>query len=153
MSLEGKYGMARNYRYQNDLYIVSCDALSEYEDHTWSPWVFKVFGATMDLSEYECTYIFMRNDKHEYGIDDFVSERYNVEMKGRGKLFKFVLGVKEGIDMNCVIEQYPVSIERLTQEEYLEYKKEFKNRTADFEVPDGIEPLPAQIQKFLGRFQ
>ncbi|MDE5870219.1 MAG: carboxypeptidase-like regulatory domain-containing protein, partial [Muribaculaceae bacterium] len=153
VAVEGKYGVLTVFQYKNDLYIQSTDVLAEHKDHHWSPWFFKMLGLTMDVVKCDWSLVYKQNDRHVYDINDFLFGRYNLQVIGKGKMLKFILGVKEGIDMNCLIEQYPVAIEHLTVEEYNECKKDYYKRTAPFEIPANTEPLPESIESLLRRFK
>lgn len=153
VAVEGKYGTSMTFQYKNDLYIQTTDVLAEHKDHHWSPWFFKMLGMTMDVEQCEWSLVYQRNERNEYDIEDFLFGRYNIKVMGKGKILKFILGIKEGIDMNCLIEQYPVEIQHLTVEEYNECKKDYYKRTSTFEIPQNMEPLPESIQCLLDRFK
>lgn len=152
IEVQGKYGVEKRLLYKPELFVINTDFLANYKDHSWSPWFFKMLGMTTDINEFDSSYIYRRNESHKYGINDLVSGRYNLKMLARGKGFKHILKVKEGIDINCLIEQYPVSVEHLTLEEYNECKKDFHKRKSEFVIPSSTEPLPAPIQNLVNRF-
>ncbi|MDE6288711.1 MAG: hypothetical protein K2M00_08015 [Muribaculaceae bacterium] len=150
-TIQGKYFPKFIYRLNNGFFTIDCDALSDYKNHSFSPWFFKILGLTMDMQEAYWTLIYKQNESGKYGINDFISGTYNMHILGKGKLLKKMLGVQDAIHMNCYIEQYPVEIEHLTVEEYKELKKTYYERTEKFRVPANLQPLAPAIQSLIDR--
>lgn len=150
-TVQGKFFPKFVYRLNNGFFTIECDALSDYKNHSFSPWFFKILGLTMDMQEAYWTLIYNQNETGKYGINDFISGTYNLHILGKGKLLKKMLGVQDAIHMNCYIEQYPVEIEHLTVEEYKELKKTYYERTEQFRVPANLQPLAPAIQSLIDR--
>ena len=150
-TIQGKYSPKLKYRLHNNYFTIDCDILSDYKDHTFSPWFFKLLGLTMDMQEGNWSLIYKQNESGKYGIYDYVYGTYNMHFLGKGKLLKKLMGVKDQIHINCYVEQYPVEIERLTTEEYKELKKTHYEHSEDFRLPANLQPLPPSVQSLVER--
>ena len=105
----------------------------------------------MEMQQADWSILFNKNDEGKYGIYDFILGTYNLNVKGKGKLLKRLLGVKDEIDIYCYIEQYPVEIERLTIEEYKELKEDYFSRKENFRQPSNLMPLPETMEIIVNR--
>lgn len=150
-TVAGKYYPKYSYRKANNHFTVDCDALSDYKDHKYSPWFFKLLGMTMEMQEANWSLLYAANDTGKYGIYDFISGTYHIHVLGKGKQLRRLIGVKDAIGIDCYIEQYPVEIQRLTVDEYMEIKKEYFSRREPIRRPDGRQPLPPAINKLIDR--
>lgn len=147
----GKFYPKYTYLKNDNFFTANCDALSDYKNHKWSPWFFKMLGLTMEMQKAEWSLLFNKNNEGKYGIYDFIFGTYNLKVLGKGKLLKKMIGVKDAIDIYCYIEQYPVEIERLTIEEYKELKADFYSRENSFQIPANLQPLPETIENLVNR--
>lgn len=150
-TIQGKFFPKYIYRINNGYFTIDCDVLSDYKNHTFSPWFFKVLGMTMDMQDGSWSLIYKQNESGKYGISDFVYGIFNMHFLGKGKQLKRMIGVKDAIHINCYLEQYPVEIERMTMQEYKEMKKTYYERHEDFRLPVNIQPLAPTIQTLVER--
>lgn len=151
-TVPGKYGPKFVYFLNNGYFNVSCDALSDHKNHTWSPWFFKVLGMTMDIQQADFNLIYRQNPSGKYDLNDFISGTYNMHILGKGKQLKKIFGVDSAIHMDCYLELYPVRIEHLTADEYKELKATYYSRTEPFQSPANIQPLAPAIETLVNRF-
>lgn len=152
-TIAGKYFPKYTYRLNNGNFIIDFDALADHENHTFSPLMFKLLGLTMDMYRGNWTLIYRQNESGKHGIEDFIYNTANIHFLGKGKLLKKVIGIKDEIHIDCFLEQYPVEIEHLTPEEYLEQKKTYNQHREPFQIPQNLQPLPPSIQNLLNRIE
>lgn len=150
-TIQGKYFPKIVYRLNNGYFTVDCDALSDFKNHTFSPWFFKVLGLTMEMQEFNWTYIYLQNDSDKYGISDFIYGTYNMHILAKGKLLRKMIGVQDHMYINCYIEQYPVEVQHLTVDDYKEMKKTYYERTENFRLPANVQPLLPAVQTLIDR--
>lgn len=142
----GKYYPKLVGRKTRNHFILDCDVLADYSDHKWSPWIFKMLGMTMDMEKASWSRIYNGTESGIYGLPDFIYGTCNLTMLGKGRLLKKLLRLKDEITIDCYIEIYPVEINSLTREEYLEIKKEFKERRSEMIFPEHLLPLTPAIE-------
>ncbi|MDE6266641.1 MAG: hypothetical protein K2M07_04750 [Muribaculaceae bacterium] len=153
INVSGKYSDKIIFRRTDNTFSVETDPLADHKDHRWEPWIFKMFGFTMDMRDFRTAQIFRRNEAGIYGVGDFLTGTTTFHVIGKGKLLKKIMGVKNEIDIYCLVEQYPVEIEHLTVEEYKEMKKEGKNRTIAFRKPSDLNPLLPSVAGLVDRIE
>lgn len=147
-TVQGKFYPKVAFRKFNDFFTVDHDALADYKDHHWEPWFFKMFGLTMDLTTVKCREAYRYSDSGKYTIREFLYGTCNLHIIAKGKLFKKIMRVKDAMEIDSYIEEYPVSIEYLTPEEYKELRNE-KNRSQEFVMPANTLPLAPAIQTLI----
>lgn len=145
----GKYGPQFLLRKKNGLFIETADILSNHKNRRWSPFLFKLLGMTIDITDATWTLSFTDNAGNSFGINEFISGVYNIHLIGRGKWLKKIFNTKEPIEMDAMLELYPVDITNLTVDEYKEMRNEV-NRIP-FQYPDKIQPLSPAIQRLMAR--
>lgn len=150
-TIMGKYGPNTIYRKMNNLYTVTVDHLSEYEDHKWSPAIFKLLGLSMDLRKSTKSDAFNVTETGSYSIEDYIYSTFTINLLAKGKFFKKTFKTDKPVEMDTYIELYPVSIEYLTPEEYKESRKE--KQEIPFRAPLNLQPLPEAIQKIVERVE
>lgn len=150
-TIQGKYYPKFVYSKNDNFFTVNCDALSDHKDHKWSPWFFKMLGMTMEMQKAEWSLLYTSNEEGKYGIYDFIFGIYNLQVIGKGKVLKRMIGVKDAIDIYCYIEQYPLEIESLTLEEYKDLKADYFIRKEEFRTPANIQQLPETIENLVNR--
>lgn len=150
-TVAGKYGPKLAFRKFNDLFTVDCDGLADHKDHHWEPWFFKMFGLTMDMTAAKWQRAYRFNEAGKYGLSDFLYSTCNLHIIAKGKLFKKILHVKDAMEIDCYIEEYPVAIEYLTVDEYQAIRKDKVDRTADFSIPSITLSLAPSIQHLVDR--
>lgn len=147
----GKHFPKFVYRKSNNHFIVDCDALSDFKDHKCSPWFFKLLGLTMEFTEANWSLLYNSNERDQYGMHDFVYGTYHLHVLGKGKLLRKMIGVKDAIGIDCYMELYPIELQRLTRDEYLDLKKDYFKHREDFRIPDNVQPLAPAIQNLIER--
>ena len=150
-TIPGKYSPKYIYRKTNGLFRVDCDVLSRYKNHKWSPLFFKLMGMTMEIDDASWTVIYNGNKTGIYGLYDFIYGSFNFHILVKGKMFRWLMGVKQALEVNCYIEQYPVEIEHLSVDEYKEIRKQRKDQPLPFIMPDNLQPLPPAVEHLIER--
>lgn len=141
-SLAGKYGTRKIFTKHDDRYTVVTDVLSDHKDHSWTPGITKLLGMTFDISQFKITECFQENDKGTYSRNDMLYSSMNLDILGRGKVFKWVFHSDEPVKMGTYVEFYPVAVTVHTPEEYKEMRKD--RSPLDFILPDCVLPeIPA----------
>lgn len=150
-TIPGEYSNRVFFRQTENNLTVDTDLLANYKDHHWEPWIFKMFGLTMDMTDFRSSMLFKRNPEGIYSIYDYLYGSSRFHVVGKGKMLKRLLRAKKPIDIFCFIEQYPIEIEHLTVGEYKEMKKERRNSVIDFRLPEQMEPLPEGVTSLIER--
>lgn len=149
-TVQGKYCPKFIYRKTDNLYLKTTDLLSDYKDHKWSPFLFKLFGLTMDINNANFSLAYKANNSGKYGIGDLVYGTYGISILGRGKWIKKMFRSKDSVDMDCYVEVYPVDIEYCTVEEYKEMRND-SYRIVEFQKPLNLQPLPPSVQALIDK--
>lgn len=141
-SISGKYGTDRIFQKGSNRYTVITDRLSSHKNHSWSPSLFKLFGMTIDIENYNSTFCFQQNEHGVYDTYDLLYSSVNLDVLARGKIFKWLFRSKEPMKMNTYIELYPVEITSHSLEEYKEMRKD--KTPLEFILPETLLPeIPA----------
>lgn len=154
-TLPGKYGIKMVYRTTPERVTIVQDALADAKDHTVSPWLFKLFGLTIDLNEINSVTAFTPNDGYELRPEDMLMRTYTMEALGRGKWIKKLFQSKDPVRMRSYFEIYPVEYTYLFVDEARELKENPPVYDA-FTIPDTAMPLDSatleMIEKAEGKF-
>lgn len=137
-SIAGKYATDKVFQKGRSRYTVITDRLSSHKNHSWSPSLFKLFGMTIDIENYNSSFCFQQNDCGIYDLYDMLYSSVNLGILARGKVFKWLFGSKEPMRMNTYIELYPVEITSHSIEEYRELRKD--KTPLEFRLPELILP-------------
>lgn len=148
-TIPGKYGPKYIVSKTKDRYMVCKDALADYEGHRYSPWVLKMIGASMDITQVSRILFFVPNERGKYSVLDFISGAYNSHIVAKGKWLKKIFKAKEEVDMDCYVELYPVSVTFHTVSEYKELKSD--KSEMPFTVNDQIPPIPPSVTSIINR--
>lgn len=142
----GKYGPQFIYSLKNNIYSQKADILSNQKNRKVSPWLFKLFGLTVDIDAGVWTMSYNDKGKGTFGIYDLISGTYNIHIIGRGKWIRKILDSKYPIEMNSYLEIYPLEITNCTVEEYKELNTYDR---IPFQYPAGLQPLSPAIQSLV----
>lgn len=139
-TIAGKYSPRTFLRKSGSVYRVTDDMLSDYKDHRWSPWFFKMLGMTMELTEARkgTAYADRGAGSGVYGVADLVSATYAMHTVGKGKWIRKAFRTDDAVDIDCYIELYPLEVTSLTVDEYKAMKKD----RSPLEFRDPETPLP-----------
>lgn len=147
-SVPGKYGVKQLLRKNSDSsFYTQIDYLADTKDHKLSPFIFKLLGMTVDLTELKDSWAFQPSDKGYYTPADIVSGIFSISVLGKGKWIKKAFKSDSPVLMNNVYEIYPIEFEPLTVEEAKAYLKE-KPKTK-MTVSQNATPLSPAIQKLI----
>lgn len=138
----GKHGLMTVYKVTPEKVTVMCDPLADTKDHRISPWIFKLFGMTVDFNELSSLDAYVANERGELRPEDLLMRTFTMEALGRGKVFKWAFGSKTPMRMRSYFEIYPVERTYLSVEEARECEKEVPTAT-EFVIPDYAMPLDA----------
>ena len=152
-TIYGDYYPRFIYSKGNGIFKRLYDMLSDNKEHIWSPALFKMVGITSDFYKVEHIQAFKENDKGVYDVNDFLYDVHNIHLMVRGRLIKKSLGVKDNIEIDSYIEQYPVLIESLSVEEYKELKESRNDTQIEFMIPELVQPLAPAVQRLVDRFE
>lgn len=150
-TVPGKYGPKFICRKKNGVFTKTADVLSDHKNRTWSPFLFKLLGLTIDITAGSWTLTFADNGENSFGIHEFIGGAYNIHIVGRGKWLKKVFNTKEPVDMDAYLELYPVEITNLTVDEYKNLRDEFT--PIPFQYPDNIQPISPAIDSLVKRIE
>lgn len=147
----GKYSPEYIYSKNNRFYSVEKDELANYKNHSYGHWLLKLFGFNMIIKMFNTSDIYSVNDSGKYDLHDYIYGTQIGQIIGKGKIIKWIFGKNMDVDFYLYNEQYPVSIERLTVEDYKEMRAERKTRKEEFQIPDYVLPLAPPIQELADR--
>ena len=141
-SIVGKYATEKVFQKGSSRYTVITDILSNHKNHSWSPSLFKLFGMTIDIENYNSTFCFQQNEHGVYDTYDLLYSSVNLNVLAYGKIFKWLFRSKEPMTMNTYIELYPIEITSHSLEEYKEMRKD--KTPLEFILPETLLPeIPA----------
>lgn len=141
-SIVGKYATEKVFQKGSSRYTVITDILSNHKNHSWSPSLFKLFGMTIDIENYNSTFCFQQNEHGVYDTYDLLYSSVNLNVLAYGKIFKWLFKSKEPMTMNTYIELYPIEITSHSLEEYKEMRKD--KTPLEFILPETLLPeIPA----------
>lgn len=152
VTVAGKYSPEYVWYALGDDYLLDEDRLSDKKGHVYSPNAAKLFGLTIDMRRLDNRFRFKDVRGREATIEDLLSVSTHMEFTGRGKMFKWALGVKPPIELNIYSETFIIDREYLNAEE----AKELKNNppspsSIKIQVPRHAPDLPpaiAPLQKY-----
>ncbi|MDE6271106.1 MAG: hypothetical protein K2M12_09680 [Muribaculaceae bacterium] len=145
-TVPGKYGPEFIYRKNERIYSVEKDELANYKNHSRGHWLLKLLGFNMIFKLVNTSDIYAVNDSGKYDLYDYIYGSQTAQVIGKGKVIKWFFRKNMDVDFYGYNEQYPVSIERLTVEDYKEMRANRKTRKEEFRVPDNVLPLAPAIQ-------
>lgn len=145
----GKFSPKNIYKKTDNLFTITIDGLGDYENHRWSPLLFKLIGMTIEMDKLQGAYAYNLTSNGRYGLNDFIYSTGALHGLAKGKMFKLFLHNKSELDLDCYTEFYPVDIEFLTVEEYKEDRKE--KTPIPFKTPKNLQPLPPAVIRMIGR--
>jgi hypothetical protein len=147
---EDKSGMSVIHKQNDQTFTAIIDLLAEKKNHRSTPFLFKLIGATMDLTQFFTTQTYRANDEHIYLPQDVLEASFVLEADGRGKWIKWLIRSKTPVKFRSMIEIFLVDSEYYTKEEA---KKEHKDKDVGlgFKIPSTIPPLSPAIQELVKR--
>lgn len=148
-TIAGKYGPKLIVTKARDCYTVRKDALADFQGHKYSPWILKMLGASMDITQLSQTLVFAPNEKGEYSVLDFISGAYNSHIMAKGKWLRKIFSAKEEVEMDCYVELYPVSVTFHTVSEYKELRED--NSEIPFAIMEKIPPTLPSATSIINR--
>lgn len=149
--VEGKYSTKEIFTVTPHTVIRSIDYLADTKNHSMSPWIFKMIGFTLDFNEMQAGWVYNRNDKEIFEVQDLISGTFNVKVVGRGKFIKKAFHTDQPVEMFASYEIYPLESEYLSVEEA---KDMLKNPPATpMTVSKNAAPLPPEIRRIVDKLQ
>lgn len=142
-TVPGKYSIAQMIRRQGPLVSVATDYLSAYKEHKFSPFIFKLLGLTIDMTQLSSNLVVNPSDSLGYSARDLVSATFNFEILARGKWFKKIFKTDSPVLMQSFYEIYPVDIQNLTVEEAKQLRRSYPKQP--FIESEYANPLPASV--------
>lgn len=122
VTIAGKYSPEYVWHVIGDDYLLDEDRLSDKKGHVYTPNAAKLVGLTLDLRRLDNQFRFKDVRGREATIVDLLSVSTHMEFTGRGKMFKWALGVTPPIEINIYSETFIIDREYLTAEEAKELK-------------------------------
>ena len=112
-----------------------------------SPMFFKMLGLTVDITEFQESWIINPQTRKGYYPTDIISGTLSLKIIGKGKWIKKMFKTEDPVEMYALYEIYPIDAEHLTVEE----AKELKDNppTTSFERGTNITPLSPSIQRII----
>lgn len=148
--LPGKSGMHLILKRNPQTFTTTKDALATENDHTYSPWILKPLGCSMDFTQLYTTEVYRRNEEEIYRPQDLIEASFVMEADGKGRLLRNILDSKEPVNIHTLIEIYTVDNSFLTKERA---KEEYKKRPTDvqFVVPSNVPELNIATRRLIER--
>lgn len=113
-----------NWQKNGDMIRLNHDVMPRYKNHTYSPGVFKLLGATINITEATGSYVFINSDgDNQLRPRELSRISRSMKMTGRGKMWKWAADSKAPVDMKSYIEIYVTDMEYLTEAEAKDLKK------------------------------
>lgn len=134
----GKTGT--RYNKQNGRMTVFTDELEKETNHVLTPGILKLLGMTLDITRNDVTALYPIKDQPIYNYYDMTAISYNYRIVMRGKMFKHFFRSKNPIQLQSLIEIYPVDHYFLNAKESKELKKEVEK--IDFIIPPFLNGMP-----------
>lgn len=152
-AVENKDKSRTNWQKNGDMIRLNHDVMTRYKNHTYSPSVFKLLGATIDITEATGSYVFKNSDgDNQLRPWELCQISRSMKMTGRGKMWKWAADSKAPVDMNSYIEIYVTDMEYLTEAEAKDLKKNPPAISRDQIVaPAGAPALHPGIQNIVNR--
>ncbi|MDO4755603.1 MAG: hypothetical protein Q4A54_04605, partial [Parabacteroides sp.] len=147
-SVVAKYGVEKVYRLTPNSFTIFEDELANKKNHKWTPFIFKLFGFTIDFFEMREATAFIPNEEGVYKYEDMISNTVGYDMNVRGKTFKKMVKSNKPLRAKTLFEQYVTSREYLTVEE----AEAIQNETPKNEpivVPSCASPLDPATQRLV----
>ncbi len=116
----GEYGTSVVRTFRSPTYTRTLDALATHKDHHWEPWLLKMLGLSVDVTEMVRSERFLVDEGGEYGPASLAVSSFSMRMLLKGKWMKKAFHSKEPVALYSTIDIYPVSVRFLTREEALE---------------------------------
>lgn len=148
-TIAGKYGPKMIVTKNRECCTVRKDALADFQGHKYSPWILKMLGASMDITQLSQTLGFAPNETGEYSVLDFISGAYNSHIMAKGKWLRKIFSAKEEVEMDCYVELYPVSVTFHTVSEYKELRED--NSEIPFAIMEKIPPTLPSATSIINR--
>lgn len=149
-TIRGKYGLKSVAIKSDKTYTLISDCLADNKNHTMSPFLFKLLGMTLDITELQETWCFKANDSGIYNPSDILYGSMTMAVNGKGKWIRKAFNSSTPIEMRGYFEIYPLRVEYLTPEEAREQVK--GNPPAEkFERSPLATPLPPATQELVDR--
>lgn len=149
-TIRGKYGLKSVARKTDKAYTLISDCLADKKGHKMSPFLFKLLGMTLDITELQETWSFKANENGIYNPSDILYGSLTMAVTGKGKWIRKAFNSATPIEMRGYFEIYPLRVEYLTPEEAREQVK--GNPPAEkFERSPLATPLPPATQELVDR--
>lgn len=146
--VQGKYGIYSQTRRTPSRIYTQIDFLSDYKNHKFSPFILKMLGMAMEITEMKQNYAYSSEAEDDLPIDALISETLSMKLTGKGKLFKKAIGADSEINIHVVYELYPLETEHLTVAEAKDLLKK-KNRAVAMRRSPNAPRLSPAVRKMV----
>lgn len=149
-SKASKSGMSLVQRQNAYTFSMTTDMLAETKDHTYTPTLMKLFGASMQFKQMIINQTYRVNNEGVYLPKDLIEGSFSMEIEGTGKKFRKSLNTEKPVNIHSLIEIYVVDCDYLSKEEA---KDESKNKPdyVEFVVPSTVPPLNESTKRLIAR--
>lgn len=138
----GKHSRRTIQRVTDGTLLESTDALANFNNHTFSPGIFKLLGIAMDLTELRHTWLYAKDARLEqYGPESLALGSLSLEINAKGKFFKKAFKTDNPVLLRGYYEIYPVDRQYYTVDEAKAEIKE-KPTLTDFTMLTTVNALP-----------
>lgn len=117
-------GLDCNLRRRDNQLICSFDALENKKNHRISPGFAKLLGFSMDITRMEFTESFAYHPGEIDRAFDFLGASFGFDGILRGKMFKFMLGIKGDMSFQSSVELKLLDSQFITNEESRQLRKD-----------------------------
>lgn len=148
-TLQGKYSAKEISTKNNGFYLRKFDYLSDHEQHHWQPWFFKLLGLSVDMTQMTQCVAYAANETGRYMPDDYLYGVFSTTMTGSGKWIKKSFHSNDPVEINCVVEIYPVETTHHTVDEYKELRRD--DSIVAFAKSRWTPELPAPMARMVER--
>lgn len=148
-SIQGKHGVKQILRKSSEsTYTIQTDYLADSKNHKISPFIFKLLGLSIDITELQGSWIYQTNEGGVYSPADIVSGIFSLSVSGRGKWIKKAFRSETPVQMHSFYEIYPIEVEYLTVEEAKDLLYENPPRVS-MTISPNATPLDPSTQRMV----
>lgn len=148
-SIHGKHGVKQILRKNGEsTYTIQTDYLADSKNHKMSPFIFKLLGLSIDITELQGSWIYRNNEGGVYSPADIVSGIFSLSVSGRGKWIKKAFRSETPVQMHSFYEIYPIEVEYLTVEEAKDLLYENPPRVS-MTISPNATPLAPSTQRMV----
>lgn len=146
-TIPGKSGIEAIRHLTPEQYTVQLDYLAGFKNHSFSPWIFKMLGLTIEFDTLQSTWIYNNNNSGVLSSADILSGTFAMSVMCKGKWIKKSFHTDQPIRMYGFYEIYPIEVEFLTKEDAKQLKSQ--NPYVKMQRSSFAQPLSPAVQRII----